>query len=98
MLLYPRVVRTGHMNSFFMMRIRKKHAYPGITHAAGYPIEIVVVDESDGVKVRLVNIMYRMKMYFEDAGKFAFAKNMGMPGSIQDELEGQIKTALNLDN
>ena len=40
--------------------------------------------------------MYRMKMYFEDAGKWAFMKNMGMPGSIHDELAGQIKSALGL--
>ena len=37
--------------------------------------------------------MYRMKMYFEDAGKWAFAKNMGMPGSMQDEMQSQIKKA-----
>ncbi len=75
---------------------RKKFACPGIAHAAGYPIEVVVSKEDDGVKVRLVNIMFRMKMYFEDAGKWAFMKNMGMPGSIQDELQDQIKIALGL--
>lgn len=72
---------------------RKKFSCPGIAHAAAYPIEVVVAEEEGKVKVRLVNIMYRMKMYFEDAGKWAFAKNMGMPGSIQDELEVQIKNA-----
>lgn len=46
------------------------------------------------MRVRLVNVMYRMQMYFEDAGKWAFMKNMGMPGSIQDELTAQIKGAL----
>ncbi len=78
-------------------KARKKLQCPGIAHAAGYPIEMVVVQEDGVVKVRLVNIMYRMKMYFEDAGKMAFAKNMGMPGSIQDELEDLIEVALNVE-
>jgi hypothetical protein len=38
--------------------------------------------------------MYRMKMYFEDAGKWAFMKNMGMPGSIADEISAQVRPAL----
>jgi hypothetical protein len=38
------------------------------------------------IQVQAVDEMYRMKMFFEDAGKMAFAKNMGMPGSIEDEL------------
>lgn len=73
---------------------RKNLSCAGGAHAAGYPIEIVVSKEDDGVKVRLVNIMFRMKMYYEDAGKWAFMKNMGMPGSIQDELQDQIKETL----
>jgi len=32
--------------------------------------------------------MFRMKMYFEDAGQMKFARNMMMPGSIADELNG----------
>ena len=32
--------------------------------------------------------MYRMKVYFEDAGKRAFMKNMGMPGQIEDDITG----------
>ena len=38
--------------------------------------------------------MYRMKLYFEDAGKWAFMKNMGMPGSIQDEVAAQVRPAV----
>jgi len=36
-----------------------------------------------------------MKMYFENAGKMAFARNMGMPGSIEDELKDKIRASLN---
>jgi len=38
-----------------------------------------------------VDEMYRMKVYFEDAGMMAFAKNMTMPGSIQDEIEDMMR-------
>jgi len=67
---------------------------PGLAHAAAYPIEVVVTRDGESVKVRLVDVMYRMKMYFEDAGKWAFMKNMGMPGSVHDELAGQIRSGL----
>lgn len=67
---------------------------PGLAHAAAYPIEVVVAQESDGTKVRVVDVMFRMKMYFEDAGKWAFMKNMTMPGSIQDELKDQVEKGL----
>lgn len=76
---------------------RKKFKCPGLAHAAAYPIEVTVVGQEDGVRIRFVNIMYRMKMYFEDAGKMAFMKNMGMPGSIAGEIKNQIKSALVLE-
>ncbi len=69
---------------------------PGLAHAAAYPLEVVVVKESDGIKIKIVDAMFRMKMYFEDAGMMAFAKNMTMPGSIQDEIKDMIKSALEL--
>jgi hypothetical protein len=67
---------------------------PGLAHAAAYPIEIVVANEAGVVRVRLVDTMFRMKMFFEDAGKWAFMKNMGMPGSIADEIKAQVKGSL----
>lgn len=42
------------------------------------------------IRVTLVDEMYRMKMYFEDAGKMKFAMNMGMPGSIEREIRDLI--------
>lgn len=72
---------------------RKKFKCPGIAHAGAYPIEVVLHRNREGVVVDVVDAMYRMKMFFEDAGKWAFAKNMGMPGSIGGEIEAQIKGA-----
>ncbi len=73
---------------------RENLKYPGLAHAAAYPIEIVVAKEGDAVTVRTVEVMFRMKMYFEDAGNWAFMKNVRMPGSIQDELTVQVKSGL----
>ncbi len=72
---------------------RNKYKCPGIAHAAAYPIEVVAAQSGKDVVVTVPNVMYRMKMYFEDAGKWAFMKNMTMPGSIQDEITEMVKTA-----
>ena len=58
----------------------------GLAHAAAYPLEVVVFRDGGVVRVCVLDGMYRMKMFFEDAGKMKFAANMGMPGSIEDEL------------
>ncbi len=67
---------------------------PGLAHAAAYPLEVVVRQVGSSVEIQFVDAMYRMKLYFEDAGKWAFMKNMTMPGSIADELKGFIQAAL----
>lgn len=69
---------------------RSHYSCPGLAHAAAYPIEIVVFRDQGQIHVSVVDGMYRMKMYFEDAGKMKFAANMGMPGSIEDEIRGLI--------
>ncbi|MFQ5536688.1 MAG: hypothetical protein ACE5GJ_04475 [Gemmatimonadota bacterium] len=70
---------------------RKSYKCPGIDHAAAFPIEVVVARTDDGLEIFVVDEMYRMKMFFEDAGKIAFAKNMSMPGSIENELKKKIE-------
>ena len=64
----------------------KNYRCPGIDHAAAFPIEVIVFKEKGMVKVGLLDGMYRMKVFFEDAGNWAFMKNMGMPGEIQDDI------------
>jgi hypothetical protein len=74
---------------------RKDLACPGLSHAGAYPIEIVVYqDEMGEIRVAMVDVMYRMKVYFEDAGTTAFMKNMKMPGSIEKEIEKYMKKGL----
>lgn len=73
---------------------RESYRCPGIAHSPAFPIEVVVMRDSGRVRVTLVDEMYRMKMYFEDAGRMKFAANMGMPGSIEDEIRGLIATGI----
>lgn len=73
---------------------RKDLQCPGLAHAAAYPLEIVVRQDGSAVRVQAVDAMFRMKMFFEDAGKMAFMKNMGMPGAIADEMKAQVRAAL----
>ena len=73
---------------------RKDFACPGIDHAGAYPMEMVIRAEGGETLVQMVDIMFRMKMYFEDAGNWAFMKNRGMPGSIKNEIKDRLKDAL----
>ncbi len=70
------------------------YKFPGIDHGAAFPIEIIVYKDGGKVKVVILDEMYRMKVYFEDAGKWAFMKNMGMPGQIEDEIIEMVKANL----
>ena len=67
---------------------RSKFKCPGLAYAAAFPVELVVRRDGAQVKVEAINAMFRMKMYFEDAGQMKFARNMLMPGSIAGELKG----------
>ena len=66
---------------------------PGTAYAAAYPLEIIALQVGTDVEIQLVSAMFRMKMYFEDAGKWAFMKNMGMPGSLTSEIKDRIERA-----
>ncbi|MFC1661992.1 hypothetical protein ACFL3S_11180 [Gemmatimonadota bacterium] len=74
---------------------REGMSCPGLDHAPAFPVELVIYRDGDLTKVTVVDEMYRMKMYFEDAGKMKFARNMRMPGSIEDEIRTLVREALN---
>jgi len=67
-------------------RSSDSYKFPGIDHGAAYPIEVIVYKDEGKIKVVTLDEMYRMKMYFQDAGMWAFMKNMRMPGEIEDEI------------
>ena len=66
---------------------RSKFSCPGLAYAAAFPVELVIRRDGGQVRVEAIDAMFRMKMYFEDAGQMKFARNMMMPGSIADELK-----------
>lgn len=63
-------------------------------YAAAYPLELLVRNDQGTVRIQLVGAMFRMKMFFEDAGKWAFMKNIGMPGSMADEVRESLRPVL----
>lgn len=73
---------------------RKGIACAGTAYAAAYPIEIVISEQGGRTVVESVDAMYRMKLFFEDAGKWAFMKNMTMPGSLASEIKDRLESAL----
>jgi len=73
---------------------RDDYQCAGLAHAAAYPFKLVLKAENRDVKMTMATSMYRMKVFFEDAGKWAFMKNMTMPGSLSDELEEMVKNSL----
>ncbi len=75
-------------------RSSDSYKFPGIDHNSAFPIEVVVFKDAGKVKVAVLDEMYRMKLYFEDAGMWAFMKNMRMPGQIQGEIVDMIKADL----
>lgn len=75
-------------------RASKANKFPGIDHASAFPIEVVVYKKDNTTTVAILKEMWRMKLYFQDAGNWAFMKNMGMPGQIQDEIDKAVKNSL----
>jgi uncharacterized protein (DUF302 family) len=75
-------------------RATEANPFPGIDHAAAFPIEVVVTKKGAGSSVTLLKEMWRMKVYFQDAGNWAFMKNMQMPGDIQNEIEAAVRKAV----
>ncbi|MEN8194151.1 MAG: hypothetical protein ABFS12_15110 [Bacteroidota bacterium] len=59
---------------------------PGIDHAAAYPIEVMFIEEDGKVNVYTQREMFRMDMYFWDAGMPAFMDHMSMPGILDDSI------------
>ncbi len=80
-----RIVGAGEDDS------RSDFKCPGLAYAAAFPLEVIIRRDGAQAKVEIIDAMFRMKMYFEDAGRMKFARNMGMPGSIAGELKAIIE-------
>jgi hypothetical protein len=60
---------------------------PGIDHAASYPIEVLLLEEDGKVNVYTQREMFRMDMYFWDAGMAAFMDHMSMPTILDESIK-----------
>ena len=64
----------------------EKNLCPGIDHAAAYPIEVLLIEQDNEIKVFTTREMFRMDMYFWDAGMMAFMDHMSMPAILDDSI------------
>jgi uncharacterized protein (DUF302 family) len=55
-------------------------------HDTAFPIELIIYKDGGKIKVVTLDEMYRMKLYFQDAGTWLFIKHMRKPGEIQEEI------------
>lgn len=78
-------------------RSDEKDKCPGIDHLAAYPIGVLVMQKGDKIIVRTPREMFRMDMYFWDAGMGAFMNHMQMP-SMLDESIGRALFGKNYTN
>lgn len=60
---------------------------PGIDHASAYPVEVLLLADKYKVFVYTAREMFRMDMYFWDAGKMSFMKYMNMPKMLDNSIK-----------
>jgi len=60
---------------------------PGIDHVSAYPIEVLLLQKGEEIKVYTQREMHRMDMYFWDAGMAAFMDHMSMPGILDESIK-----------
>ena len=66
---------------------------PGVDHAPALPLEVLVVNDGQQVKAIQYGQMWRMQLYFWDAGYVAFAKNAGVPDTLVNSIDALLKPA-----
>jgi hypothetical protein len=59
---------------------------PGLDHLTAFPIEVMLIQDGDKINVHSCREMFRMDMYFWDAGMAAFMDHMGMPGMLDESI------------
>ncbi|NOZ63222.1 MAG: hypothetical protein GXO74_16335 [Calditrichaeota bacterium] len=73
-----------------MKRETEANSTPGIDHVCAYPVEVAIFEEDGKIKVGTPREMFRMDMFFWDAGKWAFMKFMNMPGNLDKSIKKAI--------
>lgn len=70
-----------------MKRESDANSIPGIDHVCAYPVEVAIYEEDGKIKVGTPREMFRMDMFFWDAGKWAFMKFMNMPSILDKSIK-----------
>ena len=60
---------------------------PGFDHLCAYPVEVLILGKDKKVVMHTAREMFRMDMYFWDAGKMAFMNYMNMPSMLDDSIK-----------
>jgi hypothetical protein len=63
---------------------------PGIDHLVAYPIEVLITQKNGQLLVYTAREMFRMDMFFWDAGKMAFMNHMSMPSVLDNSIRRAI--------
>ncbi len=64
----------------------KENSCPGLDHLTAYPIEVLLMIKGDKIVVNTPREMFRMDMYFWDAGMKAFMDHMSMPDILDESI------------
>lgn len=64
----------------------EQNSCPGLDHLTAYPIEVLLMIKDDKIAVHTPREMFRMDMYFWDAGMAAFTNHMSMPGILDESI------------
>jgi len=75
-------------SAFTIARAKGSKLYKQVVlhHNTAFPIEVVVYKEEGKVKVVTLDEMYRMQLYFQDAGTWPFITNIRKPIKIQEDI------------
>lgn len=87
-------VRTVVIDSAFRSDGKTAQApYPGVDHAPALPMEVLVVKDGKRARVIQYDEMWRMELYFWDAGYRAFARYAFIPPTIYHSIQATLQSA-----
>jgi hypothetical protein len=78
--------RTEAVSFYIVGKETDQNKCPGIDHLTSYPIEVLTMINEDKITVQTPREMFRMDMFFWDAGMSAFMNHMSMPGILDDSI------------
>jgi hypothetical protein len=78
--------RTESVSFYIVGDETDKNKCPGLDHLTAYPIEVLLMIEGENIVVHTARQMFRMDMYFWDAGMAAFMNHMSMPGILDESI------------